>query len=76
MIQTQSDAKRIFVEKVLTEAQMEGVSLTEAERRMLSWSESDPDFKADPVLVEQLATEMSDEEYESKVARLLEAAYR
>ncbi len=45
MIQTQSDAKRIFLEKVLTAAQMGGVSLTEAERRVLSWSESDPDFK-------------------------------
>jgi hypothetical protein len=42
---------------------------------MLSWSESDPKFIADPQrvaqLVEQLASEMSDEEYEEKIAGLL-----
>ena len=43
---------------------------------MLSWSESDPDFAADPGLVEQLAAEISDSEYEMKVAGLLERSYQ
>ena len=43
---------------------------------MLSWSESDPDFTADPALVEQLGTEISDKAYEAKVVGLLRGAYR
>jgi hypothetical protein len=71
MVQTQSEAKRYFVEKVVQQARSEGVILSDAERGMLSWSESDPEFKADPELADQLATEMSDQEYESKVIGLL-----
>ena len=56
---TQSEAKRFFATK-----RTEGVALSEAERRMLYWSESDPEFKADPKLVEQLASELSDEDYD------------
>jgi hypothetical protein len=76
MAETQGDAKRFFVAKVLAEAQHQGVALSESERQMLSWSESDPEFKADPALVEQLAAEISDEDYEAKIRGLLEAAYR
>jgi len=43
---------------------------------MLSWSESDPSFTSDPALAEQLATEVSDEAYERKIAGLLERSYR
>ena len=75
MIQTQTDAKKFFVEKVLTEAKLEGVTLSKAEEQMLSWSESDPDFRADSALIEQL-TEISDEDYESKMSTLLAGAYR
>ena len=63
MIHTQTDAKKFFVEKVLTEAKREGVTLSKAEKQMLSWSESDPDFRADSALIEQL-TEISDEDYD------------
>ena len=42
---------------------------------MLYWSESDPEFNADPKLVEQLAAEMSDEDYEAKIATLLRNAF-
>ena len=54
---------------------MEGLALSDAERQMLYWSESDPEFKADPKLVEQLASEMSDEDYEAKIAALLQSAF-
>jgi hypothetical protein len=76
MIHTQTDAKKFFVEKVLAEAKREGVTLSKAEEQMLSWSESDPDFRAESELIGQLANEISDEDYESKMSTLLAGAYR
>jgi hypothetical protein len=75
MVATQSEAKRFFADKVIQRARTESVPLSDAERRMLLWSESDPEFKVDPQLVEQLATEMSDAEYDMKVAGLLNRAF-
>jgi hypothetical protein len=79
MVHTQAEAKRFFVDKVVQRARTEAVPLSDAERGMLSWSESDPDFIADPQhvarLVEQLASEMPDEEYEEKVAGLLKRRF-
>jgi hypothetical protein len=75
LMNTQSEAKRFFSTKVIDRARTEGVALSEAERRMLYWSESDPEFKADPKLVEQLASEMSDEDYEAKIATLLQNSF-
>jgi hypothetical protein len=46
---------------------------------MLLWSESDPEFELSPeqldALVDELALEMSDEQYEWKIARLLARSY-
>jgi hypothetical protein len=64
MVGTQSEAERFFADKIIQRARTESVPLPDAERRMLLWSESDPEFNADPQLVEQLATEISDAEYE------------
>jgi hypothetical protein len=71
MVHSQTDAKRLFVEKVVTQTRLEGVSLSDAERTMLSWSESDPDVVVDPQLPDRLAAEISDQEYEKKVTGLL-----
>lgn len=71
MFNSQSAAKRFVVEQALAQARAENVQLSDAERRMLSWSESDPDFVADPELPAQLASEISDEDYERKIAGLL-----
>lgn len=71
MVRTQSEAKRFFVDKVVARARAEQVPLSDAERQ-ISWSESDPDFIVDPGLPPQLASEMSDEEYEKKVVGLLD----
>jgi len=71
MVRTQSEAKRFFVDKVVAQAGVERLPLSDAERQMLSWSESDPDSVVDPRLPEQLASETSDEEYEKKVVGLL-----
>ena len=77
--ETQGEAKRFFVEKVLQQAEFEGTSLSAAERQMLLWSESDPEFALSTeqldALVDELASEMSDEQYEWKIARLLARSY-
>jgi hypothetical protein len=71
MITTQTEAKRFFVDKVITQARAEGMSLTDAEREMISWSESDPDLKIDPTLPARFEADTSDEEYEKKIVGLL-----
>ena len=71
----QSEAKQFIVARVLRQAHTDGVALTNAERHMLSWSESDPDFTPDVTLAEELAQEESDEEYEAKVAALIRSAF-
>jgi hypothetical protein len=75
MDQTQTEAKQFFADRVIQQANVERVTLSDAERRMLSWSESDPAFNADPALVEQLSAEISDAEYEAKIAGLLERRF-
>jgi hypothetical protein len=75
MVHTQAEAKRFFAEKLIERARSEGVSLSAAERWMLLFSESDPEFDVDPRRVDELASEMSDEDYESKIAGLLERRY-
>ena len=75
MVRSQSEAKRFFVDKVVARAGVERVSLSDAERQMLSWSESDPDFVVDPRLPDQLASEISDDEYERKVVGLLARSF-
>ena len=71
----QSEAKRFIVERVLRQSQTNRIALTNAERHMLSWSESDPDFTPDFALAEELEREESDEEYEAKVADLIRSAF-
>src|SRR6058998_1047088 len=71
MFGSQSHAKRFFVDKIVAEAAAELRPLSDNERQMLSFSQSDPEFVVDPVLVDKLAAEISDEDYEAKVAGLL-----
>ena len=73
--ETQSDAKRFIVDKVLEQAKMDGISLSEVERYNLSWSESDPDFKPDYELAEALENEIGNDKFEAKVAGLIRHAF-
>jgi hypothetical protein len=79
MFATQGEAKRFFVQKVAQQAEFEGLPLSPAEREMLSWSESDPELTLSAeqatALVDDLESQMSDEQYESKIAALLTRAY-
>jgi hypothetical protein len=71
----QTDAKRFIVGRIMQQAEMEGISLSEAERHMLSWSESDPDFTPELDLARRLEAEMSDADYETKVEGLIRRAF-
>jgi len=75
-VASQSQAKRFFVDKIVAQARSELRPLSDAERQMLSFSESDPEFVADPALVDTLAAEISDDDYEAKIAGLLQRAYQ
>lgn len=75
MVHTQAEAKQFFAGKAVERAQLEGSPLSNAEQRMLWWSESDPAFSADSALGEQLASEISDEQYEAKIAGLLKRSF-
>jgi hypothetical protein len=72
---TQSAAKRFVVAKVVEQAEREGVALSAAERHMLSWSESDPDFGPDATLAEAQEREVPAAVFETKVAELIRRAY-
>ena len=71
VVQTQTEARQFFVAKVIQKADSEGMALSKDERQMLYWSESAPDSIADPELAERLADQISDSDYEAKIAGLL-----
>jgi hypothetical protein len=76
MLPSEGQAKRFFVDKIVAEAIAEGQPLSDTQRYMLSWSESDSQFDAKSPLAEQFKAEISDEQYEAKVAGLIQRAYR
>jgi hypothetical protein len=73
---TETEARQFFVEKIVQQAQREGVSLSDDERQMLLWSESASDSVADAALAERLAAEISDADYESKIVGLLRSSFK
>ena len=72
----QSEAKSFFVNKILNQAEYEGVNLSAAERYMLTWSESDPSFVQNPKLNEKFEREITSKEYEEKIQGLIKRAYQ
>ena len=75
MFNTQSDARGFFEQRILEQADAERLPLSRDERLMLRWSESEPESVADPALAERLASEISDDEYEEKIAGLVTRSY-
>ena len=75
MFASEGQAKRFFVEKIVAQARREARPLSENEQWMLSFSESDPEFAVDITRVQALESEISDAEYERKVAGLAERSY-
>lgn len=75
MFSTEGQAKRFFVDKIISQAAFENSPLSSVEQRMLSWSESDPELKPDMSLPAQLAAEISEQDYEAKIAGLIQRSY-
>ena len=75
MFSSQGHAKRFFVDKIVAQATHEGHPLSENEQWMLSWSESDPEFKVDASRASALAAQISDDDYEQKIAGLAQRAF-
>jgi hypothetical protein len=75
MFRTPLQARRFFEDKISQQTELEGAPLSPDERLMLTWSESEPDSIADPELVDRLAAEISDEDYQAKIAGLLARSY-
>ena len=76
MFASQSQAKRFFANKIIAQAALENINLSEAEGKMLLFSESDPEFILDPAIVARFDTEISEQDYEIKVTDLLQRAYK
>jgi hypothetical protein len=72
---TKDEARRFFIDRLIAEAERSGVALSVNERKTLDWSEVEPGCVSDPTVAEALSQEISDEAYEAKICRLLEAAY-
>jgi len=72
----QREAKSFFINKILNQAEYEGVNLSAAERYMLQWSESDPFFVQNTKLNEQFEQEIALKEYEEKIQALIKRAYQ
>jgi hypothetical protein len=72
---TRDEARGFFISRLVAQAEREGVALSANERKMLDWSEVEMGCVADPEVAEGLAAEMSDQAYEAKMSRLLDAGY-
>jgi hypothetical protein len=70
-----ASAKTFFVDKVVFQAIREGIKLSDAEKYMLSWSESDPNFVQHDTLTRQFEREISGPEFKTTIAGLLRRAF-
>jgi hypothetical protein len=69
------EAKDFLVRQAAQQAALEGVSLSDLEKRMMYFTES-PDAVEDPVkLHEEFEAQYDSEEYESKISKLLHHAH-
>ena len=75
MFPDQFAAKAFFVDRVIAQAETEGVTLSRAERNQLSWTEVEGGFEIDFDLLAEFGAETDAETYEAKVAGLLARAY-
>ncbi len=74
MFTSQGQAKRFLAEKIVAQAAHEGRPLSENEQWMLEFSESDPGFVVDPARVAAFEREIPDDQYEDRIAGLIERA--
>ena len=69
-------AKRFFIDRIVSQAGKEGLSLSETERQMLAWSEAEM-TPADAIeLQARFEKETTDSEFERKISALVKQAYK
>jgi len=70
-------AKDFLVEQTVQQAALEGVPLNDIEKRMMSFTESDPSSCDNPIeLNDEFEAQCETKEYEAKISRLLRRAYK
>lgn len=70
-----SEAKEFFIQKVLDQARKQNIILSDVEKQMLSWRDTDPNFYENHELNQRFENETSKSEYEKKIARLIRSGY-
>ena len=75
MFENQMQAKAFFVERIIFQAQKDNVPLSDAERYMLQWTETEGAFEMNQALIDQFNAETNDAQYEKKISSLLKSAY-
>jgi hypothetical protein len=69
--------KDFLVEQTVEQASLEGVPLTDVEKRMMYFTESDPSSCENPIeLNDEFEAQCDTKEYEAKISRLLHHAYK
>ena len=69
------DAMNRLIAKVEQQAALDGIVLSDLERKMLRWSEVEPDGIDDPSINDRFDSEYESDKYENKIASLLHHAY-
>lgn len=69
------EAKEFFIQKVLDQARKDNINLSDVEKQMLSWRDTDPNFYENHELIRKFENEISKKEYEKKIARLIRRGY-
>ncbi|HUJ19314.1 MAG TPA: hypothetical protein VL197_15120 [Nitrospirota bacterium] len=75
-VDSESTAKAFFVNKIIEQAEREGIPLSKAQRYTLAWSETDPSFVVDMELSKQCEAEIPQPEYEKKIKGLIERMFK
>lgn len=72
---SQIQAKKFFTDKIIFQAQKDGISLSDAEKYMLEWTETEEGFELKQDLIDKFNEETTDFEFEQKICNLLISAY-
>jgi hypothetical protein len=72
----QSYAKNFFIDQILKTASEKNIDVTEPEKYMLRWSESDDDFVIKQDMIDKFNQITSDEIFEEKIEELIKEAYK
>jgi len=70
------EAKEFLVSRIVEESQQEGIPLSEVERQMLYFSETDWTLRDMDTISDQFDREYDQDDYEKKIAGLAEGAYK